>query len=171
MEFGVPFITIPTKRTIDGLRSFAYNVMQGEIPKPIFNLPALTLIGLLCLTFSTLGSAIRNLNQKAYEAGKAPNFFSQRSYFGRFDFSFSTNIPWLTIIHFQKNQTTTMTLPISGPFLINSTKHSPSTTQTPLPVFNGVFVCRYRKVNRKYLRRQHRNWMLSLKALPGRIGC
>uniref|UniRef100_A0A336N056 CSON011572 protein n=1 Tax=Culicoides sonorensis TaxID=179676 RepID=A0A336N056_CULSO len=28
MEFGVPFITVPTKRTIDGLRGFVYNAMQ-----------------------------------------------------------------------------------------------------------------------------------------------
>uniref|UniRef100_A0A336MX15 CSON008574 protein n=1 Tax=Culicoides sonorensis TaxID=179676 RepID=A0A336MX15_CULSO len=75
MEFAVPFVTIPTKRTIDGLQSAAYSIIEGKIPKPEFNLRAMTLIGLLTLTFSTLGTAIKMVNQKLYEAGKAPNFF------------------------------------------------------------------------------------------------
>lgn len=78
MEFGVPFITIPTKRTIDGLRSFVEDAMQGEIPRPQFNAPALALIGFLCIGFSGVGILMDQFNFKQYTEGHAPFYFFNR---------------------------------------------------------------------------------------------
>uniref|UniRef100_A0A336MF90 CSON000712 protein n=1 Tax=Culicoides sonorensis TaxID=179676 RepID=A0A336MF90_CULSO len=79
MEFGVPFITVPTKRTIDGLRGFVYNAMQGEIPRPKFNGRALALIGFLCIGFSGVGILMDNFNFNQFVKGKAPSFFFNRA--------------------------------------------------------------------------------------------
>lgn len=79
MEFGVPFITVPIKRTLDGLKTFTTNAMKGELPKPHFNFAAITLIGILCLGFSSLTVIMRRINEKHYLYGTAPNFFHGRS--------------------------------------------------------------------------------------------
>lgn len=78
MEFGIPFVTIPTKRTIDGLKTFVYDVMEGKLPKPQLNLHALTLIGILCMGFSSVGVLMENFNFKQYVQGHAPFYFLNR---------------------------------------------------------------------------------------------
>lgn len=95
MEFGVPFITIPTKRTIDGLKSIVYDAMQGQIPTPQLNIQALALIGLLCIGFSGVGILMDQFNLKEYVHGNAPFFFynyNQRSLEGKENKTFGSGV-------------------------------------------------------------------------------
>uniref|UniRef100_A0A336N4K9 CSON011571 protein n=1 Tax=Culicoides sonorensis TaxID=179676 RepID=A0A336N4K9_CULSO len=78
MELGVPFITIPTKRTIDGLRSFVSDAMDGEMQVPHLNINTLALIGFMIIGFSGIGLMMDEFNRKTYVNGNAPFWFFSR---------------------------------------------------------------------------------------------
>uniref|UniRef100_A0A336MFK7 CSON000713 protein n=1 Tax=Culicoides sonorensis TaxID=179676 RepID=A0A336MFK7_CULSO len=78
MELGVPFITIPTKRTIDGLRSFVSDAMDGEMQLPHLNINTLALIGFMIIGFSGIGLMMDEFNRKTYVNGNAPFWFFNR---------------------------------------------------------------------------------------------
>lgn len=76
MEFGVPFITIPIKRTIAGLKNFANNAIKGNLPQPAnVNPMSIIFIALFSLGMTTTAFSIWATNRRQYLLGTAPYIF------------------------------------------------------------------------------------------------